>query len=117
MAWKRSCCDRQAEARSQADDGPQDETVKANVDGVAFLLKKNRIEPFHGLGSLLPKKGDLHQVQVRADDGATQVLEARNVVIATGSDVASLPGVTIDEKIVVSSTVRWSLALCQSISS
>jgi dihydrolipoamide dehydrogenase len=82
----------------------KDETVKANVDGVGFLLKKNKIDAFHGVGSLLPKKGDLHQVEVTADDGGKQILEARNVVIATGSDVASLPGVIIDEKIVVSST-------------
>jgi dihydrolipoamide dehydrogenase len=88
----------------------KDETVKANVDGVAFLLKKNKIEAFHGVGALLPKKGDLHQVQVTADGGAAQVLEAKNVVIATGSDVANLPGVTIDEKIVVSSTGALDLA-------
>jgi dihydrolipoamide dehydrogenase len=82
----------------------KDETVKANVDGVGFLLKKNRIEAFHGLGTLLARKGDLHQVQVTAEDGSKQVLEAKNVVIATGSDVATLPGVTIDEKLIVSST-------------
>jgi dihydrolipoamide dehydrogenase len=88
----------------------KDETVKANVDGVAFLLKKNKIEAFHGLGSLLAKKADLHQVNVRADDGRTQILEAKHVVIATGSDVATLPGVTIDEKIIVSSTGALELA-------
>jgi dihydrolipoamide dehydrogenase len=82
----------------------KDETVKANVDGVGFLLKKNKIEAFHGLGTLLAKKGDLHQVQVTAEDGTRQVLDAKNVVIATGSDVATLPGVTIDEKLIVSST-------------
>jgi dihydrolipoamide dehydrogenase len=88
----------------------KDETVKANVDGVGFLLKKNKIEAFHGTGTLLPKKADLHQVQVAAEDGSKQVLEAKSVVIATGSDVANLPGVTIDEKIVVSSTGALNLA-------
>ncbi len=78
----------------------KDETVGANVNGVAFLLKKNKIDAFHGTGSI-PAAG---KVEVTAEDGAKQVLETKNIVIATGSDVANLPGVTIDEKIVVSST-------------
>ncbi len=78
----------------------KDETVGANVNGVAFLLKKNKIDAFHGTGAI-PAAG---KVEVTAEDGSKQVLETRNIVIATGSDVASLPGVTIDEKIVVSST-------------
>ena len=76
------------------------DTVDANVSGVGFLLKKNKVEAFHGLGTILaPGK-----VQVSAEDGTTQVLEASNIVIATGSEVAQLPGVAIDEKTIVSST-------------
>jgi dihydrolipoamide dehydrogenase len=83
----------------------KDETVKANVDGVAFLLKKNKIEAVRGAGSILkPDASGLHTVAVAAPDGSTRTLETRNVAIATGSDVASLPGVAIDEKVVVSST-------------
>ena len=83
----------------------KDEGVKGNVDGVAFLLKKNKIEPFHGTGRITaPGK-----VEVTADDGARQQLEARSIVIATGSDVARLPGIDIDEKTVVSSTGALSL--------
>jgi dihydrolipoamide dehydrogenase len=82
------------------------ETVDANVQGVAFLLKKNKVEAFRGLGTIL----SVGKVQVKADDGSTQVLEAKNIVIATGSDVAQLPGVTIDEKIIVSSTGALELA-------
>ncbi len=78
----------------------KDETVGANVNGVSFLLKKNKIDAFLGTGSI-PAAG---KVEVTAEDGAKQVLEAKNIVIATGSDVANLPGVSIDEKIVVSST-------------
>ncbi len=78
----------------------KDETVGANVNGVSFLLKKNKIDAFLGTGSI-PAAG---KVEVTAEDGAKQVLEAKNIVIATGSDVANLPGVTIDEQIVVSST-------------
>jgi len=76
------------------------ETIDANVNGVAFLLKKNKVEVHHGLGSILaPGK-----VQVTAEDGATKVLEGKAICIATGSEVAGLPGVEIDEKQVVSST-------------
>lgn len=78
----------------------KDDTVGANVNGVAFLLKKNKVDTFFGTGSI-PSAG---KVEVTAEDGAKQVLETKNIVIATGSDVAGLPGVTIDEKIVVSST-------------
>jgi dihydrolipoamide dehydrogenase len=76
------------------------ETVDSNVQGIEFLLKKNKITAYHGTGSLLaPGK-----VRVTAEDGSAQEIEAKTVVIATGSDVAQLPGVTIDEDIVVSST-------------
>ncbi len=78
----------------------KDDTVGANVQGVAFLLKKNKVDAFFGTGSILAAG----KVEVTAEDGSKQVLETKNIVIATGSDVAPLPGVTIDEKIVVSST-------------
>ncbi|MCA0424652.1 MAG: dihydrolipoyl dehydrogenase [Proteobacteria bacterium] len=76
------------------------ETIDANVNGVGFLLKKNKVDVHFGLGTILaPGK-----VQVTAEDGKTNVLEAKAICIATGSEVAGLPGVTIDEKQVVSST-------------
>lgn len=78
----------------------KDDTVGANVQGVAFLLKKNKVDAFFGAGSI-PSAG---KVEVTAEDGSKQILETKNIVIATGSDVTPLPGVTIDEKIVVSST-------------
>jgi len=76
------------------------ETVDANVNGVGFLLKKNKVEAFHGLGTIL----SAGKVQVTAEDGSTQVLETRNIVIATGSESANLPNVTVDEKQIVTST-------------
>ena len=78
----------------------KDEGVAGNVKGVDFLFKKNKIEPFHGTGRILgPGK-----VEVKAADGKTQVLETKSIVIATGSDVAKLKGIEIDEKRIVSST-------------
>ncbi|WP_350335575.1 dihydrolipoyl dehydrogenase [Coralliovum pocilloporae] len=80
--------------------GHKDETVDANVKGVEFLLKKNKVDTFHGLGTITaPGK-----VQVTPDEGEAQTVETRNILIATGSDVATLPGMEIDEKVVVSST-------------
>ncbi|MCU0817849.1 MAG: dihydrolipoyl dehydrogenase [Beijerinckiaceae bacterium] len=76
------------------------ETIDANVQGVGFLLKKNKVEAFHGLGTILAAG----KVQVKAEDGSTQVLETKNIVIATGSESANLPNVTVDEKQIVTST-------------
>ena len=74
--------------------------VKGNTQGVDFLFKKNKVTPYIGTGKILaPGK-----VEVTPEEGDTQVLETKNIVIATGSDVAPLPGVTIDEKKIVSST-------------
>jgi dihydrolipoamide dehydrogenase len=83
----------------------KDDTVAANVNGVAFLFKKNKIEPFTGTGRIAaPGK-----VEVTSADGKTQTLETKNIVIATGSDVARLRDkdgktIEIDEKTIVSST-------------
>ena len=78
----------------------KDQGVDGNVKGVDFLLKKNKVDTFHGAGRIAaPGK-----VEVKGDDGKTQMLETKSIVIATGSDVARLKGIEIDEKRVVSST-------------
>ncbi|WP_333825250.1 dihydrolipoyl dehydrogenase [Pinisolibacter sp.] len=76
------------------------DTVDGNVKGIDFLFKKNKITVFSGIGSIVSKGN----VAVTLDDGTNQVVETRSIVIATGSDVARLPGIDIDEKVVVSST-------------
>ena len=83
----------------------KDQGVKGNVDGVAFLLRKHKIDHFHGTGRILgPGK-----VEVTFINGEKQTVEAKNIVIATGSEVASVPGITIDEQRIVSSTGALSL--------
>lgn len=78
----------------------KDATVKSNVDGVAYLFKKNKIDGHIGTGSIAaPGK-----VVVTKEDGSTETLETKAIVIATGSDSAPLPGVEIDEKRIVTST-------------
>jgi dihydrolipoamide dehydrogenase len=84
----------------------KDEGVKSNVDGVAFLLKKNKIEAFRGEGRIVvPDK-----IQVTAEGGKQNRLETKAIVIATGSEPAFLPSIVIDEKRVVSSTGALSLS-------
>ena len=78
----------------------KDDTVGANVQGVAFLLKKNKVDTFIGTGAI----AGAGKVTVTKADGKVETIETKNIVIATGSDSAPLPGVTVDEKIVVTST-------------
>src|SRR5665811_187222 len=78
----------------------KDQGVDGNVKGVDLLLKKNKVDTFHGAGRIAaPGK-----VEVTAGDGKTQSVETKNIVIATGSDIARLKGIEIDEKRIVSST-------------
>ncbi|TAK46891.1 MAG: dihydrolipoyl dehydrogenase [Xanthobacteraceae bacterium] len=81
------------------------EGVDGNVKGIGFLFKKNKIDAHQGTGRVLGPG----RVEVTSGDGAAQVLETKNIVIATGSDVAQLPGIAIDEKRIVSSTGALSL--------
>src|SRR4029079_10340641 len=82
----------------------KDQGVKGNVDGVAFLLKKNKIDTFQGTGGIAgPGKVDITTASGK------QQLETKSIVIATGSDVARLAGVNIDEVSIVSSTGALSL--------
>ncbi|WP_127090935.1 dihydrolipoyl dehydrogenase [Aquabacter cavernae] len=80
--------------------GFKDKAVDGNTKGVEFLLKKNKVDVHFGTGRILAAG----KVEVTAADGSKSELETKNIVIATGSDVAQLPGVTIDEQKVVSST-------------
>jgi dihydrolipoamide dehydrogenase len=83
----------------------KDAGVKSNVDGVAFLLRKHKIDHFHGSGRIL----EPGKVEVTFINGERQPVEAKAIAIATGSEVAALPGIAIDEKRIVSSTGALSL--------
>jgi dihydrolipoamide dehydrogenase len=76
------------------------DVVDANVSGISFLMKKNKIDVHTGMGKIL----GAGKVEVTDNDGKASVIETKNIVIATGSDVMPLPGVEIDEKQIVSST-------------
>ena len=78
----------------------KDKVVEDNTKGVEFLFKKNKITSVFGSAEIKSAR----EVTVTSDDGATRTLKTRNVLIATGSDSAPLPGVEIDEKRIVTST-------------
>ena len=91
--------------KSPSVDWPQMQAYKAdvidgNTKGIEFLFKKNKIDWLKGWGSI-PAAG-----KVKVGD---EVHEAKNIIVATGSEVATLPGVEIDEETVVSSTGALSL--------
>ncbi|MBS3647937.1 dihydrolipoyl dehydrogenase [Pseudaminobacter sp. 19-2017] len=79
----------------------KDTTVAANVNGVAFLFKKNKIDGIRGTGRIV----SAGKVSVATENGGSQELETKAIVIATGSDVAGIPGVKVnfDEKVIISS--------------
>ena len=79
--------------------------IDGNVKGVEFLMKKNKIDVISGRAKIL----GTGKLEVSGGDGKTKVVETRNIVIATGSDVAQLRGIVIDEKRIVSSTGALSL--------
>ncbi len=74
--------------------------VEQTVNGVAFLMKKNKIDVFTGHGSFVDK----NTVKVTKDDGTSEEIKTDKVIIATGSKPASLPGIEIDKKHIISST-------------
>ena len=78
----------------------KDKIVGELTKGVEFLLKKNRCEAIVGEARIVaPGK-----IEVRAPDGTVRSIESKHIIIATGSDVMPIPGVTIDEQRIVTST-------------
>ncbi len=81
------------------------ESVGALTKGIEFLFKKNKVDRLQGAGKITgPGK-----VEVTGADGAVTTVEARNIVIATGSLPSGLPGVEVDQKRIVDSTGALSL--------
>ena len=84
----------------------KDETVTANVTGIEFLFKKNKIMAFRGIGSI----GAPGRVLVTPEKGPGQMIETKNIVIASGSVAVNLPGIEVDEEKIVTSTGALTLA-------
>jgi dihydrolipoamide dehydrogenase len=76
------------------------EVVKANVDGIAFLMKKNKIDVYTGVGSFVDK----NTIKIAAKDGKESTVTSDKVIIATGSKPTPLPFTPFDKKRIISST-------------
>ena len=81
------------------------DVVKQTSDGINFLMKKNKIAVFTGHGTFLGK----NTIEVTSADGKKMQIESAKTIIATGSKPASLPGIDIDKKRVISSTEALAL--------
>ena len=79
--------------------------VDQTTKGIVFLMDKNKVDVFHGMGSFK----DATHVQVTKEDGSTEVLEAKHTIIATGSKPATLPFIEIDKERIITSTEALSL--------
>jgi len=78
----------------------KDKAVTILTKGVEFLLKKNKVTYYKGTGSFNSK----NEIIIKDDQNKETIIEAEKTVIATGSVAVSLPGIEIDEKVIVSST-------------
>ncbi|TLF44685.1 dihydrolipoyl dehydrogenase [Maribacter aurantiacus] len=76
--------------------GVVDQTTK----GIQFLMDKNKIDVYEGVGSFK----DATHVNIKKNDGKTETIEAKNIIIATGSKPASLPFINIDKERIITST-------------
>ncbi|MDV3307391.1 MAG: dihydrolipoyl dehydrogenase [Cyclobacteriaceae bacterium] len=76
------------------------DVVKQNVDGIAFLMKKNKVDVHHGVGSFVDK----NTIKILAKDGSEKTITTDNVIIATGSKPTPLPFAPFDKKRIISST-------------
>ncbi len=79
--------------------------VKSNNDGIAYLMKKNKIDVYTGLGSFVTK----NKIAITNDKGEKQEIETEKVIIATGSKPTKLPFIAVDKKRVITSTEALTL--------
>jgi dihydrolipoamide dehydrogenase len=74
--------------------------VEQTTGGVKFLMDKNKIDVYEGLGSFV----DATHVKVTKNDGSEEIIEGKNIVIATGSKPSNLPFITLDKERIITST-------------
>ena len=81
------------------------EVVKQNTDGITYLMKKNKIDVYVGVGSF----ADKNTLKIKAADGSIKEIKTDKTIIATGSKPVSLPTVPIDKKRIITSTEALTL--------
>ncbi len=83
----------------------KNQVVKQTCDGVDFLMNKNKIEVFHGVGSFVDK----NNIKITKKNGETTQIQTKNTIIATGSKPTLLPNMTLDKTRIISSTEALTL--------
>lgn len=81
------------------------EVVDQTTKGIAFLMKKNKIDTYYGMGSFV----DAHTVKIAKIEGGEETIKGKNIVIATGSKPMSFPSMPIDKKRIITSTEALTL--------
>ena len=84
----------------------KDKAVTILTKGVEFLLKKNKVTYIKGKGSLL---GD-NKISINSKDSEIKIIEGKNIIISTGSEASTLPGIEFDEVKILSSTGALSMS-------
>jgi len=83
----------------------KEEVVRQNVEGIQYLMKKNKVDVLQGKGSLVDK----NTVKVTKDDGSADEITGKNIIIATGSKPSSLPFINLDKDRIITSTEALAL--------
>ena len=83
----------------------KNEVVQQTTGGISYLFKKNKVDSYQGVGSFVDK----NTIKITKDNGETETITAKNVIIATGSKPFSLPSIQIDKKRIITSTEALNL--------
>lgn len=79
----------------------KEDIIAKNTGGIAFLFRKNKVTSFHGYGAFKARNADKWTIEIKQADGQLQEVEAKHVIVATGSKVRQLPGVSVDNQLVL----------------
>ncbi|UIR55190.1 dihydrolipoyl dehydrogenase [Sphingobacterium sp. SRCM116780] len=83
----------------------KDDVINQNTAGITFLFKKNKIDSFQGIGSFVDK----NTIKITKEDGSSEQITGKNVIIATGSKPTYLPFLPVDKKRIITSTEALNL--------
>jgi dihydrolipoamide dehydrogenase len=84
----------------------KDDVINQNTAGITYLFKKNKVESFQGIGSFVDK----NTIKITKDDGTSEQITGKNVIIATGSKPTYLPFLPVDKKRIITSTEALNLS-------
>src|SRR5690606_21371109 len=83
----------------------KNDVIAQNTAGISFLFKKNKIDGYEGLGSFVDK----NTIKITKNDGSTEEIKGKNVIIATGSKPTALPFLPVDKQRIITSTEALNL--------